>query len=46
MELVKIYPMVAFHQDSMRLAVGDALGDATSLKIDVYDIQNAFKVRN
>ena len=44
LELVRIYPMVAYHQESMRLAVGDPIGDVNSLKIDVYDLQNAFKV--
>ena len=37
-EMVRAYPMVAFHQASGKLAVGDAAGDVHSLAIHIYDI--------
>lgn len=44
-EMVRVYPMVALHQDSGKLAVGDAAGDVHSLAIQVYDLNSASKLR-
>jgi hypothetical protein len=37
-EMVRVYPMVALHQASGKLGVGDVAGDVHSLAIHVYDI--------
>eukprot|EP00250_Pteridium_aquilinum_P014398 c21963_g1_i1 orf=61-4728(+) len=44
-EMVRVYPMVALHQSSGKLAVGDAAGDVHSLAIHVYDLNSASKIR-
>lgn len=44
-EMVRVYPMVAVHQASGKLAVGDAVGDVHSLTIQVYDLNSACKFK-
>ncbi|KAK9145983.1 hypothetical protein Sjap_005886 [Stephania japonica] len=44
-EIVRVYPMVSINDASTKLAVGDAIGDISSVTIRVYDMQSVTKIR-
>lgn len=43
-EMVRVYPLVALHQSSGKLAVGDAAGDVHSMAIHIYDLNRSFLI--
>lgn len=44
-EVVRVFPMVALNDSSIRLAVGDAIGDIKNASIRVYDMQSMSKIK-
>ncbi|CAM8955422.1 unnamed protein product [Rhodiola kirilowii] len=44
-EVAHVFPMVSLNETTTRLAIGDAIGNINSAKIQVYDLQSMVKVK-
>lgn len=44
-EIARIFPMVALNDPVTRLAIGDAIGEISSVSIRVYDMQSITKIK-